>query len=378
MGSKRKKAEKQKDFVKKKLKVGKTAAKPDNHTDTSFTARAISLPNQSLNRKQAVEGLAEEKREEVDLSHHLALVKHHSASTRKEVLIYIEQHLPSNPSLYKQIITSIVPLIVDQSQNVRNALVSLLNACAREKPGLLDLHLKAIVLFIHSAMTHIQPDIRNSASKFLAVLIEHSPDALVRSYFIKTMKAYFTLLAWTLTDDKKSVSLAITTSASTGGATKKARIGHVAVFKKFLEAALFANESDNATQLIDITNTSLIHPLSGKYLIPTATRAYSPLKLFVKEMTTNNNSSSTSSGSGTSGANSGVDDGSFTLDDLPSLSTEDLSTRRKVMIDVFSKPSVKNLTNFIKEGGEVGREAHSCLAVITKLKSEEVEKAATV
>lgn len=55
MGSKRKKAEKQKDFVKAKLRVGKTAAKPDNHTDTSFIAKSISIPNQTINKRHPIQ-----------------------------------------------------------------------------------------------------------------------------------------------------------------------------------------------------------------------------------------------------------------------------------------------------------------------------------
>lgn len=373
MGSKRKKTEKQKDFVKKKLKVGKTAAKPDNHTDTSFTSRAISLPNQSLNRKQTSDSLDDKKREEVDITHHLSLVKHHALTTRKEVLSYVEQHLPSNPSLYKNIITSCVPLIVDSSQSVRNQLSLLLIACAKNKPGLLDLHLKSIILFIHSAMTHIQPDIRNSSSvKFLAVLVDYSGSSLVRSYFIKTLKSFFTLLAWTLDDKKKSISLAITTSSATGGSTKKARIGHLLVLRKFLAAALFPNDEDlNGSKVIDISNTCMIHPLSGKYLIPSISRPYAPLKLFVKEMKTKLSLTQNT----TDSSSTGIDDGSFSLHDLLTLSTEDLETRRKVFNDVFLKPMVKNLNNFIKEGGEVGREANSILALIEKLKAEtKVEK----
>lgn len=163
--SKRKKTEKQKDFAKKKLKVGKTAAKADNHTDTSFTAKTISLPNQSLNKKNAPvksSSLSNNtnvtKLADVDLTHHLSLLKHHSLTTRKEVLTYIETHLPTNsPSTYKQIIQSCVPLISDESLSTRLLLVQLFNACAKARPGLLDLHIKTLILFIHSAMTNIQP-----------------------------------------------------------------------------------------------------------------------------------------------------------------------------------------------------------------------------
>lgn len=46
MGSStRKKKEKQKDFKKPKLKVGKAKAKPANFTDTSFKSKCESLPS---------------------------------------------------------------------------------------------------------------------------------------------------------------------------------------------------------------------------------------------------------------------------------------------------------------------------------------------
>lgn len=358
MGSKRKRQEKAKDFVKPKLKVGKTAAKPDNYTDTSFVAKTISLPNQSLSTRATPTTATSttkstgKAREDVDLSHHLSLTKHHSSSTRKEVLGYIEQHLPSNPSTYKQILTSTIPLILDESEKVRTVLISLLSASAEKQPGLLDLHIRSIILFINSAMTHIQPDIRNSSSKFLDVLIKYSVTSLVKSYFIKIMKAYFGLMAWTLSEDKKSNSLAITTSASIGGASKKARIGHLAVLRRFLQVSLYELEGSEGKQ-IDLEKLISVHSQSYKYLIPTSTpQAFAPLKLFVKELPKRHDE------------RGGSADDSFTIKDLDSITAEDLDTRKKVMVDVFMKPMIKHLKGLVKEGGEVGREANSCLALL--------------
>lgn len=361
MGSKRKKAEKKKDFVKKKLKVGKTAAKPDNHTDTSFVSKTISLPNQTLNKK-TVNGGTEHK-EEVDLTHHLSLTRHHSSQTRKEVLNYIEQHLPSNPSLYKQILTSVTPLVLDESQSVRKCLVSLLTACAKNQSGLLDLHIKSLILFIHSAMTHIKPDVRNSSSSFLSVLVSNAPNSLARSYFIKTMKSYFALMSWALTDDKKSLSMAISTSSSIGGSTKNARIGHLKILRDFLKICIFPHKDENINEL-DPNQICQTHPLSYKYLVPDTTQPYTSLKLFVHEMAQLKSTGDDEKDSRGSG------DGSFTINDLNTISAEDLDTRRKVMHDVFLKPLMKNLNNMIKEGGEVGRESNSCLAILNEFQQE--------
>lgn len=350
--SKRKKAEKAKDFKKKKLKVGKTAARADNHTDTSFKSKLISLPNQSLNKKQPKDA---KELQEVDLSHHLSLTKHHSNITRREVLAYIEQNLPTNPTMYKSILTLTIPMIHDQSKSTRAALVSLLKKCAEKQPGLLDLHVRSVVLFIHSAMTHIVPDIRNNSSAFLQILLTYAPNSLVKSYFIKTIKSYFNLLSWTLNDDKKAVSLAISTSSEIGGTSKKARITHVAVLKEFLQKSLFTEETE-------ISNIDMItiHPQTSKYLIPQNTpQPYEPLNLFVSTQKPREEDSVKNMKE--------VDDGSFSIKDLDTLSAEDLDTRRKVMKDVFLEPLLKNLNAFIKEGGELGKESHGCVKLLNKL-----------
>lgn len=347
MGSKRKKTEKQKDFVKKKLKVGKTAAKPDNHTDTSFSARTISLPHQGSLTRNAAAALG--VRSEAELLRHLSLAKHHAAATRREVLLYVEQHLPTdNPSLFKQIITAITPLVADPSQGVRTQLALLLAACAHAAPGLLELHMRSLVLFIHAAMTHIQPEIRNWSSKFLGILVAHAGEALARMHFIKTLRLFFTVLAWPLVDDKRLVSLAVTSSAA-AGPLKSARVGHLSVLRQFLAAAL---SEPPAEALEDVAT---IHPLTQRYLLPSRSRPFGSLKLFVKELPAN---------SAVTPSRDDLDEGIFSLEDLATLLTEDLDTRRKVVEDVFLGPMVKNLDNLMKEGGEVGREAKGVMELI--------------
>lgn len=333
----KKKTEKQKDFVKPKLRVGKTKAKPDNHTDTSFVAKSISLPNQSIAQKS-------DKNDEKDFLHQLSLTKHHSSTTRKEVLKSILLQLPSNPSLYKQILSSIMPLVHDSSQQVREEVASLLQKCAETQSGLLDLHITSVILFVHSAMSHIQPDIRSSSTKFLDIVLQHALEAVARSYFVKTLRSFFTIMSWNLRDDKKSLSLAVTTSSSIGGTSKKARVGHLAVLLRFLESTLFQKTAE--TTLVPI---NYIHPQTSHYMLPTNPHPYASLKLFTQETP--------------------QADDMFSLASLESLATDNLDTRRKIVHDVFQEPLRKNLTNLVKEGGEVGREAKSCLGVLDRLES---------
>lgn len=354
MGSKKKKQEKKKDFQKAKLKVGKTAAKPDNHTDTSFTARSISLPNQSIAKK-----VDAHLKEQVDLTHHLLLTKHHSAATRKEVLNYIENHLPSSPSLYKQILTLTVLLVTDQSASVRRAFISLLAACAEKQPGLLELHMRSIILFAHLAMSHIQGDIRATSTGVLGVLIDKAPQAFVKGHFVKTLKGFFSLMSWPLSDDKKAVSLAVNTTLSLEKSSKKTSAAHLAFLAKFLETSLFEHTEKNSSA-IDWTAIVTVHPQTARYMLAANSQAYAPLKLFVTELPSN-----------LAVAQSGqVAEGAYSLADLDSLSSEDQQTRRKITHDVFLAPLKKNLATIVKEGGEAGKEANMCISIIERFEGE--------
>ncbi|KAI5948903.1 IPI1 [Candida theae] len=332
MGSKRKQKEKQKDFKKAKLKVGKTAQKADNYTDTSFKSKTISLPGQSITHAHSSK----------DLQHQLSLTKHHSSTARKEVVISLTQNLPSNPSSYKQIITSVTPLMLDESKQVRLEVLKLLQECGKKQPGLLDLHKRTIILFTISAMTHISPDIRNTSTKFLDVVIEYAD---VKSYFVKILKNIFILMGWSLQNDSKSKSVSITSSSSIllGTNTKKARIDHLSVLANFLQSTLFEqNEKAVSENSPDAIAT---HTQSYKYLIPTIPQAYAPLKLFVNEMN--------------------VGDGNFEdLQNLDTLTTEDLSTRVNAMNSFFKEKLMHNLSSLVKEGGEVGRESTRSTALL--------------
>lgn len=334
MGSKRKQKEKQKDFKKMKLKVGKTSQKADNYTDTSFKSKKISLPGQSITHAHSK-----------DLQHQLSLTKHHSPTARKEVVISLTQNLPSNPSSYKKIISSVTPLMLDESKQVRLEVLNLLKECGKKQPGLLDLHKRTIILFIVSAMTNIQFDIRNTSTKFLDVMIEYAD---VKLYFVKILKNVFILMGWSLQTDSKSKSVSITSGSSIllGTNTKKARVDHLIALAKFLQATLFEKEGEIDDEYV--SDGILTHPQSYKYLIPNTPQAYAPLKLFVNEMN--------------------IKDEDFgDLQNLDTLTTEDLSTRVNVMNTFFKEKMIVSLSNLVKEGSAVGREATKCIQILEKI-----------
>lgn len=350
MGSKKKRDEKKKDFQKTKLRVGKKTARPDNYTDTSFTAKLISLPNQALARKSGADTA------EIDLTHQLLLTKHHLAATRKEVLAYITAHLPASTSLYKQILTVTLSLSTDPSALVREAFVALLAACAAKQPGFLELHMRLVILFVHSAMTHIRPDVRGLSTNILGVLVARAPGALVLGHFVKTLRSYFSLMAWTLSGDKKAVSLAVNLD-SLGGASKAVRANHLGVLKRFLDAALFEQTTEKPAVALDWGACTFLHPHTARFMVPMTPQAYTQLKLYADELPARRQGAG-----GAEGA-----EGAFLLADVDTLSTEDQETRRKVTLDVFVEPLKRNLANVVRDGGEAGKEAAGCLAVLERL-----------
>jgi pre-rRNA-processing protein IPI1 len=350
MASKRKKKEKQKDFVKAKLKVGKTAQKPDNYTDTSFRAKTISLPNQSIasNASSGSSSASFGSSSGVSLAtltHQLSLTKHHSPNTRKEVLIYLQTHLPSNPSYYKNIMTSVLPLILDEDKDVRKALMALISAIATKQPGLIELHLRTMILFILSAMSHIVPNIRTTSTHFLKIVVENSHGNLLNSYFVKIMRNYFVLMGWSMNEQDaglKSVAITNLSLNAMNAGSKIARVGHLQNLNKFLLKSLLYDEGDDAGEVkMEVS----IHPQSYRYLLTNTIQPYQPLKLFVTEFKSDNKT-----------------DGISMLD-LNSISTEDLDTRKKIMSDVFKPLLLKNLSAFVKEGGDIGREANNCISI---------------
>ncbi|KAI5778703.1 hypothetical protein EDC01DRAFT_756486 [Geopyxis carbonaria] len=153
--SNKKKAIKTAAFKKAKLRVGKTPKAADNFTSTSFRSKAIVLASQSLR--------AAAPSADTQLTHHLSLLTHHASSVRKESLQHLLAHLPPASALPR-----LAPLVLDTSASVRTALHALLVAVARADPAGARLHVRALLLHIHSAMSHIEPDIRGDSSRLLA------------------------------------------------------------------------------------------------------------------------------------------------------------------------------------------------------------------
>ncbi|KAF8898661.1 hypothetical protein BD779DRAFT_1666462 [Infundibulicybe gibba] len=183
--SAKKRKEKAADFNKVKLKLGKGKATPTNAIDTSFKARSIALPTQSITVTKD-ENAPTTKRQLTfeDLIVHL---KHYSAGTRKDALTGLRELLESNWGILDARLTPLLNacarLIGDEDASVRKVLISFFSwLLPRIDQELLIPHSPLLLLFTTSAQTHIFPQIRIDAIRLLDVLLECIPHAVVAGW----------------------------------------------------------------------------------------------------------------------------------------------------------------------------------------------------
>ncbi|KAF9242864.1 hypothetical protein BU15DRAFT_72514 [Melanogaster broomeanus] len=180
--SSKKKKEKVADFSKAKLKLGKGKKLPTNAVDTSFKARSIALPTQSI-AVQKDSTLPTTKRGQT-FNDILSLLKHYHAGTRKDAISGVRELLEVHPALLHSSITPLVAacvrLIGDEDASVRKALLSFFGWLLPRVPkDDLVPHIPLLLLFTTSAQTHIFPEIRIDAVRFLDLFLGIVPQTVV-------------------------------------------------------------------------------------------------------------------------------------------------------------------------------------------------------
>jgi pre-rRNA-processing protein IPI1 len=311
------------------LRVGKTAPKANTHTNTSFVAKTIHLPSQSI-----VSALGAGDH---DAFHkHLSLCKHHASSTRKEALVYIQSHVPHfHAANMKAVVNAVAPLILDDSSTVREALLELLRSLP---PQTVEPHSSLIMLYVHSAMTHLTPEIRADSTRFLDYLVDVAPTEVARLSFVKTLNCFFPLFGWPLDESSATalntrVTLAastVTTGLSFGAKASKAKTTHLQSLEKLLAMALDGSWNDNNS------NVSSFHPDTNKFLLTSTPTPYLSLELFSSKAS------------------------QVTV-------TEDLNDRVSAIKSKYLVPLKRGLDESLKQGGQPGRIAKNILSTLNSL-----------
>jgi pre-rRNA-processing protein IPI1 len=194
MGSSAKrKKEKQKDFQKPKLKVGKAKAKPENFTDTSFRAKAITLNQQSLHLAAPTSNS--------QFSHFLSLLSSKSDTQRRDSLAHLTTAIASRPvnqplpQPVSVMLPNLLPLILDSSNNVRTQLLKFLRTLPHND---VQDHVGQLLPYVRAGMTHLAADIRVSAVEILSWMVEAAGENVVSSAggWVKTMNCFLSVLGW--------------------------------------------------------------------------------------------------------------------------------------------------------------------------------------
>ncbi|KAK8193455.1 pre-rRNA-processing protein ipi1 [Phyllosticta capitalensis] len=240
--SSKKKKEKQKDFQKPKLKVGKAKPKADNFTDTSFKAKSIVVKKQSLHT--TAQGVVAE------CAHHLGLLTHKSDTQRRESLAYLTGAVNTAraansplPQPVSVIVPKVGTLIYDNSKAVREQLLRLFEVLP---PNDIRPYVEDLVRRIRAGMTSLSMDIRLSSLDVLDWLLQTHPHETIscKGGWIHTLKCFNSILGF-----REPVSSSApqkwSTAASTVGAShsdseklKKLRTHQLTSLASFLKTGI--------------------------------------------------------------------------------------------------------------------------------------------
>ncbi|KAI5481016.1 Armadillo-type fold containing protein [Pseudohyphozyma bogoriensis] len=172
------------DFAKAKLKLGKGKQIAANATNTSFSAKSIALPNQSLADLPKSEPTS---RRNLTITELLVQCRHYSVPVKKEALTEIGTLLDSYPHLLElhllPLVGALSHLISDPSPSLRTAARKMLEKlCEELDEDKLAAASKGLVLFTLAALSSLDEGTRIDALKVLDLLLEYIPEEIVRGW----------------------------------------------------------------------------------------------------------------------------------------------------------------------------------------------------
>lgn len=331
MGSSaKKKKEKQKDFQKPKLKVGKKRPANTNATDTSFASKSVVFKQQNLS-----EGGRDH---DALFQHNLSLLSSKNETQRRDALTYLSttclaqqgRKLPQSPSV---IVAKAQPLIIDGNSQVRQQLLKLFRALPPDEIGPLD----QVILYTRAGMAHLSNDIRISSLDFLDWLLEISPVAVVSNSggWVKTLRTFQNLLSWntaTMTEKITTVNGTWSNSKPSGNlGSSKLLVRQLISLSRLLTAGLRRPTLDHERRVAArqaSANFPLCHQTS--HMLPKKSNPFGYLNLFGAPR------------------------------DVESEVYEDAEERVEVFIELGMAEAFRHgVSEAKKEGGEVGRAAAS-------------------
>lgn len=317
MSKSRKQKLKVKDFQKKKLKVGKAKPKASNITDTSFVSKTISIRSQHLVHDD-------------DLSKRLPLLKHHNSTVRKETLQTFHKMIPKiiNSSLMTPLLNQSIPLICDDSRQIRTCLMELIEEIGQHDPQVLKLHCKVFILYLNMAMTHIMSSIQTDSTKFLKVLLKFCGPEVCSQSFTKILLGLFSILGWARSKNQSVVHNSKRDSKQTAT--------HLEALTELIKHGCTEEVVNHDSK--SGAGTSNIQP--NQYLIPECPQPYEHLKLFTRQLQNKQEQSNADSA-------------------ISGFSAMDIKARQAIVKEQFLEDMRKHCDSLVKDGGEPGKWANT-------------------
>lgn len=293
-------------------------------------------------------------------THHLSLLKHHSAATRRESLSYLKSHLPdvitqtplgsgkpdggAIPTI-SVVVATLVPLMLDSSQSVRAQLLALLKSLPAPQVAMYS---SKILMFVNSAMTHISEEVRADSTKFLEWAVDlDRENTFGGGRWGVSLRGIVGCLGWGGLDGDGSRAIVPKTKDA------KVMMQHLGVLKRVLEVGL-SEQDECAAGEERRTAGPVLHVSSELHSVPNRSDVYAYLCLF---------SASNSGGSCGQTGDTGLVE--------PMGEPEDRGSRLRYLLHGPGKPILSalemGLMRLKKDGGEVGRVSGKTLAVLGDL-----------
>lgn len=183
MGTKRK-AKPAVDFKKTKPKLGKGKQPASNATDTSFKAKAIAMPQQSIMLDRSQTATTRRRQTLNDL---IQQTHHPSSGARKDAVMGMLELVTTYQGFLEQNTTSLIntalPLIGDDDVHVRAAIARYFtNLLASIPDDTFAPYASSMLLMTSSAMSHISMFVRIDALQILSLLLDKVPSIATQDW----------------------------------------------------------------------------------------------------------------------------------------------------------------------------------------------------
>ena len=178
----KKKTQRQHDFQKVKLKVGRKVLKSQNETKISVKAKQIVIKEQLKSKDNLQETTSRKRLSIPELLTHLA---HYNPSMRYEGISGLNELLTRDINAVLANVAALLerlsPVFVDKDVNVRRACRNLLKKLFPRVPvERMEPFFGLPMAHLYCAMTHIDEDIRRDSLETIDVFLSHYPSLIVR------------------------------------------------------------------------------------------------------------------------------------------------------------------------------------------------------